>query len=56
VEVLVQRAAPQARAPAGYVRLAPGQSLLLDEAPGALRLWVPVPDHAPTHQGEALPA
>ncbi|MFG6458312.1 GH36-type glycosyl hydrolase domain-containing protein [Roseateles sp. BYS96W] len=56
VEVLVQRAAPLARAPVGYVRLAPGESLLLDEAPGALRLWVPVPDRAPTHQGEALPA
>lgn len=41
VDVLVQRAGPQARPPAGYQRQAPGVVLVLAEAPGDLHLWVP---------------
>jgi cyclic beta-1,2-glucan synthetase len=41
VEVLVQRAGPQAKAPAGYTLLAPGTALVLAEVPGELKLWVP---------------
>lgn len=53
VEVLVQRAAAHAKAPAGYRPLAPGSLLMLaDEAPGELRLWVPATERAAVPQAE----
>jgi cyclic beta-1,2-glucan synthetase len=46
VEVLVQRAAANAKAPAGYRPLTPGTVLVLSEVPGDLRLWVPATERA----------
>ncbi|MCE4554733.1 GH36-type glycosyl hydrolase domain-containing protein [Roseateles cellulosilyticus] len=53
IEVMVQRAAPAAHPPAGYRRLAPGTALVLDEAPGDLRLWVPAAERAMAPRAEA---
>ncbi|MDR7295511.1 cyclic beta-1,2-glucan synthetase [Pelomonas aquatica] len=46
VEVLVQRATANAKVPAGYRLLAPGTTLVLADAPGELKLWVPATDRA----------
>lgn len=46
VEVVVQRAGANAKVPAGYRALTPGTVLVLAEAPGDLRLWVPAAERA----------
>jgi cyclic beta-1,2-glucan synthetase len=55
VEVWLQRAAATAApaAPAGYRPLQPGATLTLDDAPGDVRLWVPLPQAAPVRQPQA---
>lgn len=53
VEVLVQRAAPGATAPAGYRRQPAGSTLALAELPGDLRLWVPVAERTSAPRAEA---
>jgi cyclic beta-1,2-glucan synthetase len=52
VEVLVQRAAANAKAPAGYRPLTPGTVLVLAEVPGDLRLWVPATERALASRAE----
>ncbi|WP_422016956.1 GH36-type glycosyl hydrolase domain-containing protein [Roseateles sp.] len=53
VEVWLQRTAATAAAPAGYQPLQPGATLTLDDGPGDLRLWVPLPQAAPVRQPQA---
>jgi cyclic beta-1,2-glucan synthetase len=52
VEVLVQRASAQAKVPAGYRALAAGTTLVLAEAPGELKLWVPAAELASAPRAE----